>query len=217
VELRPRSVADFHAAVVAALLDLGVDVHLSSLPAEVPDPVRFDRDTVHAAYDRVAVQRWWRAALSVARVIERYRTPFGGKSSPVLLYWGGFDLSHTRFNGRRAPARAGADPIVGFGEDQENVAIGFWPGDARSPHAVLYAYLTPAPPGVETATVGPPAARWVAELGEFVLPWEELVAQPDPDATALEFFTGVYRAAADLAGWDRRALELPALPRTAVA
>ncbi len=163
------------------------------------------------------MQRWWRAALSVARVIERYRTPFGGESSPVLLYLGGFDLNHTRFNGRRAPARAAADPVTGLGEDQENLAVGFWPGSAQSPHAVLYAYLTPAPPGVETATVAPPGAHWVPQLGEFVLPWEALVAENDPDAVALEFFTSVYRSTANLAGWDRPALELPALPRTAVA
>ena len=217
VELRPRSVADFHAAVLDALRELGVDVLFSSLPSEIPDPVRFDQDTVHDAYDRAAVQRWWHAALSVARVIERFRTPFGGKSSPVLLYWGGFDLNHTRFNGRRAPARVGADPVLRLGEDQENLAVGFWPGNAQSPHAVLYAYLTPAPPGVETATVRPAAARWMPQLGEFVLPWESLVAETDPDAVALEFFTSVYRATTGLAGWDRAALELPVLPRTAVA
>ena len=103
--------------------------------------------------------------------------------------------------------------IQAFGEDQENFAIGFWPGNSASPHAVLYAYLSPAPAGVETIRPDPPPARWVPGLGEFVLPWNELLARTDPDAAALEFFSSTYARTTVLAGWDHAALELPRIPQ----
>lgn len=213
IDLIPRTVADFHAAVTTQLQALDVDVTYSTVPSELPDPVPFEQDTVHRAYDGVAARRWWPAMLSVGRVMNRFRTPFGGKRSPVLFYWGGFDLNHTRFSGRPAPPRPGAGVIQAFGEDQENFVIGFWPSNSASPHAVLYAYLSPAPAGVETIRPGSPPARWVPGLGEFVLPWDELLASTDPDAAALEFFTSTYARTTALAGWDRAALELPRIPQ----
>jgi len=126
-------------------------------------------DTADRAYDGAAVRRWWLAMLSIGRVMDRFRTPFGGKSSPVLFYWGGFDLNHTRFSGRPAPARPGSGVIQAFGEDQENFAA-----------------------GVETIRPDPQQAWRVPGAGEFVLPWEELLARTDPDAAALEFFTSTY-------------------------
>ncbi len=212
VELRPRSVADFYEAVMQALQALDVRVTFSTLPVELTGAIRFEQDTTHQSYDPTAVQQWWRAMLSVARVMDTFRTPFGGKSSPVLFYWGGCDLNHTRFSGRTAPPREGAGPVLRYGEDQENVAIGFWPGDATSPHAVLYGYISPAPDGVADLKISPEEASWVAPLGEFVLPWEALVASRDPDALALEFFTSVYEQTSALAGWDRSELELASVP-----
>jgi Family of unknown function (DUF5996) len=132
IDLIPRTVADFHAAVTTQLKALDVDVTYSTVPSELPDPVPFEQDTVHRAHDGAAAWRWWLAMLSVGRVMDRFRTPIGGKSSPVLFYWGGFDLNHTRFSGRPAPARPGAGVIQVFGEDQENFAIGFWPGNSVS-------------------------------------------------------------------------------------
>ena len=189
IDLVPRSVAEFHTAVTTQLRALGFDVTYSTVPSELPDPVPFEQDTADRAYDGAAARRWWLAMLAVGRVMDRFRTPFGGKSSPVLFYWGGFDLNHTRFSGRPAPARPGSGVIQAFGEDQENFAIGFWPGNSSSPHAVLYAYLSPAPAGVETMRPDPQQARWVPGAGEFVLPWDELLTRTDPDAAALEFFT----------------------------
>jgi hypothetical protein len=130
----------------------------------------------------------------------------------VLFYWGGFDLNHTRFSGSLAPARPGAGLIQALGEDQENFAIGFWPGNPASPHAVLYAYVSPAPDGVADLQITPAEATWVAPLGEFVLPWDDLVTSPDPAALALEFFTSAYRQTTALAGWDSSALELASVP-----
>jgi Family of unknown function (DUF5996) len=212
IDLIPRSVAEFHATVTTQLRALGIDVTYSTMPSERPDPVPFEQDTADRAYDGAAARRWWLAMLSVGRVMDRFRTPFGGKSSPVLFYWGGFDLNHTRFSGRPAPARPGAGVIQAFGEDQENFAVGFWPGNSASPHAVLYAYLSPAPAGVETIRPDPPQARWVPGAGEFVLPWDELLAAADPDVAALEFFTSTYARTTSLAGWDRSALELLRVP-----
>lgn len=142
--LAGRPVAQFYDDVVGALDELGVHVQLSTLPSEIEAPVRFEDDLVDRDYDPDAVRRWWQAMLSTERVITRYRSPFHGKSSPVLFYWGGFDLDHSRFSGRNlTPPTSG--PTREFGEDQENFAVGFWPGSAQSPEPVLYAYPSPAP------------------------------------------------------------------------
>ena len=205
--LEPRSVADFHERTLAALSELGIDVAINSTPSEVEDPIPFEQDSSHASYDADAVARWWRAMLAVERVIQRFRTGFGGKSSPVLFYWGGFDLNHTRFNGRPIDRAGESNPILRFGENEENFSIGFWPGSREQPNAVLYAYASPAPEGIAQAAVEPAAARFVEALGEFVLPYEVARALPDPDAAALSFFRSAYERSVALAGWDRSRLE----------
>jgi Family of unknown function (DUF5996) len=214
VALAPRSVASFHAEVMEALGSLGIEPQISSLPAELPDPVPFERDEQHSAYDGEAVQRWWRACLATERAMQRFRTPFHGKSSPVYFYWGGCDLSTTRFNGRPMSPPAGAGRIFEYAEDRENFAIGLWPGSREFPHAVLYAYLSPAPDGIAAATVEPAAARWEPALSEFVLLYEDARRAPSPDGAVQRFFQSAYEASAELAGWDRAALEghVPELP-----
>ena len=176
-----------------------------------PTPIAFEDDD-RAAYDAGAVERWWRALLAIERVIQRYRTPFSGKSSPVLFFWGGFDLAHARFSGRLAPPEPGTEPILAYGEDQENVAVGFWPGSREFPHPLLYAYAHPAPDGIADAPIAPAAARWEPSLGEFVLTYADALATGDPAAAIGTFFQSAYEHAARLAGWDRAALE-GAVPR----
>jgi hypothetical protein len=212
ITLEPRSVSDFYAAVMDALRKLGIDVAIKPMPSEVPNPTPFPEDTAHDAYDREAVGRWWQVMLSVDRVIQRFRTGYTGKSSPVLFYWGGFDLNHSRFNGKPLPQPPDADPIRGFGENEQNFAVGFWPGAREAPGAALYAYITPAPPGIDRVTVSPVAARYEPTMDEFVLPYGALRELPDPDTAALEFFRSVYEQSAALAGWDRAALEGPVPP-----
>lgn len=207
IELRPRSVADFFAEFTETLAELHLDVPISPLPSEVPDPIRFDKDTSHAAYDAAAVSAWWGAMVSVERVIQRFRTGFTGKSSPILLYWGGNDLNHSRYNGRPLPQPAAGGPIRGFAENEENFAVGFWPGNRQAPDAVLYAYVTPAPPGVAEIPVQPQEAMYLAAMGEFVLPYGAVRRAEDPDAFALRFFRSVYDACAPAAGWDTSSLE----------
>lgn len=216
IALEPKSVAAFHAEVMSELGGLGIEPRISTLPAELSDPIRFEDDD-RAAYDRDSVQCWWRAMLAIERVMQRYRTPFSGKSSGVLFFWGGFDLAHARFSGRPAPVEPGTDPILAFGEDQENVAIGFWPGGPEFPRPLLYAYAHPAPAGLAGAPVEPAAARWEPSLGEFVLTYDDARATGDPAAAVGTFFQSAYEHSARLAGWDRAALEgdvPPGLPST---
>jgi hypothetical protein len=209
LELAPQTVADFYAGFMEALSELGISVVINPLPSEISDPVPFTEDTAHGSYDAETIGRWWRAMLSVERVIERFRTGFTGKSSPVLFFWGGFDLNHTRFNGRSVPQPADLNPMMRFGENEENFSVGFWPGGRESPHAVLYAYHSPPPDGLAGVALRPPEASYMETVGEFILPYEVARQAEDPDATALEFFRSAYEGAAGLAGWDRPALEGP--------
>jgi hypothetical protein len=204
--LEPRSVAQFYELFMDTLRSLGIAPTISTLPSEVGNPIAFDRDTTHTAYDGAAVQRWWRILLATERVINRFRTPFHGKSSAVNFFWGGFDLNHTRFNGQAAPVSPTIDPINRYAENEANFSIGFWAGSARTP-ANFYAYITPAPEGVETATVQPEGAVWSTSLSEFILPYETARNAADPDEVILTFFQSAYEVCADMSGWDRAALE----------
>lgn len=207
LSLEPRAVADFYRLFMQMLRDLGINLTINTTPSEIPNPIPFEQDTAHASYDAVWVQRWWRVQLSVAQVIERYRTPFHGKSSPVNFFWGSFDLAETRFNGKPADPPNYGGTIMRYGEDAENFAIGFWPGSDQFPHAALYAYMYPAPAGTENARIRPRGAGWNPDLGEFVFPYEEARKAPDVGEAILEFFQSTYEANAALAGWDRATLE----------
>jgi hypothetical protein len=202
VALRPRPVADFYQDLTAALSELNIDVTISTAPAEVESGIPFERDTVHASYDGDAVRRWWRILLGVERIINRYRTGFGGKASPVLFYWGGFDLNHTRFNGHPTTPPAQGGRLTEYGEDEENFAVGFWPGSASFPHAAFYAYITPAPAGIEQATVLPEPARFEPTMQEFMLLYDDARQQTSPSQAIADFFHSAYAASTQLAGWD---------------
>jgi hypothetical protein len=211
--LLARPVAEFYKEYVAALDALGVSIEINPLPIEVPDPIPFDVDLTHDAYDPDAANRWWRIQSSTERVLQRWRSPFVGKSSPVNFYWGSFDLNATRFSGKPAPLPAGAPRYLQLAEDQENFACGFWPGNATLSGFVygepaFYAYIYPEPAAFKTAAVTPLGA-YDARLGQFVLPYDAARLAPDPDEAVLGFFTSAYAAAADAAGWDRAALEQP--------
>jgi hypothetical protein len=207
VPLDPRSVADFYQAFLAALAELGIQVRITTNPVEVENTIPFDQDRDHAAYDPEYVTRWWRILLQVNRLLEQYRTPFAGKSSPVLFWWGSFDLSETRFSGRPAPEREWPFRWMALGADQEQAAAGFWPGDSRLPEPAFFAYTFPEPPGCREATIQPDAAIFHPGLSEFILPYEAVRTSASPDQTILDFFQSTYDVNADLAGWDRRTLE----------
>jgi hypothetical protein len=214
IPLRPQSVAEFHAAVMAALEALGVPVRIRTMPTEIPEAIPFEQDDTHAAYDRDAAARFWRALLQADRVLRVFRARFVGKCSPVHFFWGSFDLAVTRFSGRPAPAHPGGVPhmpdwVAREAYSHEVSSVGFWPGTPAFPEAAFYAYGYPEPQGFRTAAVVPAAARFESGLGEFVLPYEAVRTSADPDATVLAFAQSTYEAVAIAGKWDRAALERP--------
>jgi hypothetical protein len=212
--LRPMTVAAFYGEVMSALAELGLDTRINATPNEVADPVRFDRDTVHKSYDADAAQRFWRVLLAAHEVMARFRTAFLGKVSPVHFFWGSFDLAVTRFSGRAAPCHPGGvpnlpDAIAREAYSHEVSSAGFWPGGGLGPvdFPAFYSYAYPAPEGFGAAKVKPAAAYFHDQLGEFILPYDAVRTSGEPDATLMDFLQSTYAAAADLAKWDRAALE----------
>src|SRR5665213_521157 len=207
--LMPRSVADFYAEFMAALHTLGIDVNLNTKPQQFKDPIPFEEDGGHAAYDPVYVSHWWRIMTRVGGVMEQYRSGFVGKSSPVQFYWGDFDLCVTRFSGKPAEPPKGANRRGRFTEAQENVTSGFWPGSEKLSKPAFYSYTYPVPPGFKTAPVRPAAARFDATLGEFALDYDDVRRSATPEKMILDFLQSTYEVGAKLAHWDRAALEKP--------
>ena len=204
-----RSVAEFYDEFMAMLESLGIQVTITTHPVEVDNQIPFDEDRVHADYDPVFVNRCWRILLGVTRLLERYRTPFVGKSSPVHFWWGSFDLATARFSGRPAPPREWPTRWMALGAEQEQALAGFWPGNERLAEPAFVAYTYPEPPGCRTAAIQPDAAYFHPELAEFILPYEKVRLAPDPDRLILDFYRSTYEIGATLAGWDRQALERP--------
>ena len=220
------SVADFLARTREAVEALGGAFAIHGRPNEVPDPVPFAEDRAERPYDREAVERFHRALLRIVPVMERFRTGFLGKVSPVHLFWGSFDLAVTRFSGRAAPPHPGGfpglpDAVTREAYSHEVSSAGFWPGGNGVEEATFYSYAYPAPEGFEERPVEPEAARWDADLGEFLLPYEAVRTSPDPEAALMRFLQTTYEAAADAGGWDRAALECeigrPRVPRAVPA
>jgi hypothetical protein len=207
VALEPKPVADFYREVVRALAELGINVRIWPMPVEVPVPIRFDEDRAHRSYDPAGIQRWWKVVVQTDAVLKEFRGRFLGKCSPVHFFWGSFDLAVTRFNGRRAPERPGADPITREAYSHEALSAGFWPGSGAMPDAAFYAYAAPEPAGYKTAQVGPPAAFYNADFNEFILKYEDMRTAASPRDTLLDFLQSTYEAGAVLANWDRQKLE----------
>jgi hypothetical protein len=215
--LEPMSVADFYETTMRTLADLGIEVNIYPEPVEIPDPIQpFPEDETHASYDPSAVHRFWRALVQADRVFKAFRARFIGKVSPVHFFWGAFDLAVTRFSGEDAPKHPGgvpncADWVMEEAYSKELSSAGFWPGTGLG-EAAFYSYAYPEPDGYRDRAVQPDAAYYLDDMGEFVLPYEAVRTADDPDATLLAFLQDTYEAAADLADWDRDALEGEATP-----
>jgi hypothetical protein len=205
--LAPRSVADFYQEFLNMLRAVGIEVKIWRMPVEIPDPIPFDQDRVHASYDPEYVRRFWQILVSVDRVFNEFRSRFIGKSSPVHFFWGSFDLAVTRFSGRRAPERPGADVITREAYSHEASSVGFWPGGGEIQGAAFYSYMAPEPPGFREAAVRPHDAFYHQKLGEFLLMYDDVRTAASPSAALLEFCQSTYEAGARLANWDRAALE----------
>jgi len=205
--LRNQSVADFYAEYKRSLAALGVTVDIWPVPVELKTPIPFAEDTQHATYDADAAHRFWRVLTRADQIFQLFSTKFIGKVSPVHFFWGSFDLAVTRFSGRVAPPRADADPITREAYSREVISAGFWPGNGGFGAAAFYCYAAPAPAGLDQAKIWPASAGYNAELGEFLLKYDDLRAEANPDAALMEFLESTYDAAAQLAKWDRASLE----------
>jgi hypothetical protein len=210
--LAGKSVADFYAAIMAALSELGIQIAIDEVPNELPDPIRFSLDHGHASYDPEAVRRFFQILVNVDSVFKQFRTGFLGKASPVHFFWGSFDLAVTRFSGRRAPRHPGGvphlpDEVACEAYSHEVSSAGFWPGSGAIDYPAFYSYAYPEPAGFRTTQVRPDAAFFSEALGEFILPYDAVRTAAAPDQALLEFLQSSYEAAAISAKWDRDALE----------
>jgi hypothetical protein len=203
-----RAVGSVTREVLEAVRELAGPVTIDPTPQETPWSTPLDEDDEHATYDRGHVATYLAAATSAAQVLAALRAPFRGRSTPVNAWWGSFDLAVNLFSGRPADPPSD-DFIMRNAMDAQEVAVGWWPGDARYARAAFYAYAHPAPEGFETATLAPAAARWEPALGEYVLDWEDVRAAPDPHQAGLEFARSAVRHACAVCAWD------PALAATA--
>jgi hypothetical protein len=207
IPLEPMSVADFYGRVMQMLKANDIEVKIWPMPQEVPDPIPFDKDRVHASYDRDAVQRFWTILQSVRCVFEEFRASFLGKCSPIHFFWGSFDLAVSRFSGRRAPQRPNVDRVTREAYSHEVSSVGFWPGGGPITGPAFYSYTSPEPAGFRERVVRPAGAHYDTQISEFILMYDEVRTAPDPDAALLAFAESTYEAGAALGKWDRNALE----------
>jgi hypothetical protein len=209
IELAPKSVADFYQEVMASLHSLDIDVKIHATPDEVANPIPFAEDRTHKSYDPEFAHRFWRILASVDCVFKEFRGRFIGKCSPVHFFWGSFDLAVTRFSGRRAPERPGADHMTREAYSHEVISAGFWPGGGEIKGPAFYAYAAPEPAGFKTRPVRPQAAFYHGGMSEFFLMYDDVRRAASPKLALMDFLQSAYDAAADLGKWERAALERP--------
>jgi len=208
LDLLPRTVAQFYGEFMSALRSLGIEVTIYAKPNEVPNPIPFAEDRLYHAYDAEAVHRFWRILVSCDAVFKQFRARFLGKNSPVQFFWGSFDLAVTRFSGRRAPERPGADRITREAYSHEVISAGWWPGGSGVEGPAFYCYAVPAPARLESSRVLPPSAFYHPELNEFILMYDDVRVAESPERLILDFLQSTYEAAAELAHWNRTELEM---------
>jgi hypothetical protein len=207
VPLRPQSVADFYNEFRGCLAALGVTVEIHPVPVEVPNPIPFEEDRTHASYDAEYAHRFWQILSTADRLFKVFSSNFLGKISPVHFFWGSFDLAVSRFSGRPAPPRANADPITREAYSHEVISAGFWPGNGGFGAPAFYCYAAPSPAGLDKEIVQPRATYFDTNLGEFLLKYDDVRTEALPGDALLEFLQSTYEAGANLAKWDRKALE----------
>jgi hypothetical protein len=210
IALRPQTVADFYREYMGVLAALGITVKLRPVPDEVTRAIPFSEDRVHASYDAGHVHRFFQMLVQADRVTKRFRGRFLGKSSPVHFFWGAGDLALTRFSGRRAPElKESQSPMMREAMSHEEISVGFWSGSDGVAEPAFYAYARPEPPDLAGSRIRPEAAYYSPDLADFILPYEAVRSAARPDEAVLDFYQSVYDTAADLARWDRAALDRP--------
>jgi hypothetical protein len=211
VRLESKPTAQFWREAIAAMAEIGLEVAIRPQPSEIPGAERLDRDETNRTYDPDYAHRFWRVLSLSEAVMTAFRGRFVGKSSPAHVFWGSCDLAVTRFSGREGPPHPGSpllpDHVTREAYSHEVSSAGFWPGGPMMEQAVFYAYAWPEPEGFREWPARPQGARYDPAMGEFLLPYEEVRASADPEATLTAFLQSTYEAAADLGRWDRAALE----------
>jgi hypothetical protein len=207
IPLSPRSVADFYGEFMAMLNSLAIEVKIWPMPMEIPNPIRFDQDRQHASYDPEYANRLWRILAIVENIFLEFRSTFIGKCSPVHFFWGSFDLAVTRFSGRRAPERPGADVITREAYSHEVISAGWWPGGGDIQNPAFYVYAAPEPAGFAEARVQPSKAFYHPQMHEFLLMYDDVRNAASPKADVLAFLQSTYDAGANLGNWNREELE----------
>jgi hypothetical protein len=215
IALEPKTVAQFYTEVMDRLRALHLETHIWTMPVELPDAIPFDQDITHASYEAEYVNRFWRILVQVDRLLNLFRSRFIGKVSPVHFFWGSFDMAVTRFSGRQAPPINSDSPNLGAwvmreAYSHEVSSCGFWPGNGGYGQAAFYCYAYPEPPGFGQAKIRQDATVYNPELGQFILPYDSIRQTKSPDDEIMRYLQDTYEAAADLARWDRSALERPA-------
>jgi hypothetical protein len=210
IALRPQTVADFYREYRDVLAGLGIVVNLWPVPVEIDHPIPFLEDRLHASYDSAHAHRFFRMLVQADRIMKRFQGRFLGKTSPVHFFWGAFDLALTRFSGRRGPEHKDTEWwVLREANSHEEISVGFWPGSGTVAEPAFYAYTRPEPPGLASTAIRPAAAYYSRELGDFILPYEVVRSASAPDEIVLDFYQSAYNAGADLARWDRAALDRP--------
>ncbi len=207
IALVPRTVADFYHEVMSTLGELGIEIKIWTTPVEIENPIPFEKDDVHASYDAEYANRFWRILVQSCKVLEEFRARFIGKVSPVHFFWGSFDLAVTRFSGRRAPEREGADPITREAYSHEVISHGFWPGAGPLQTPAYYSYTAPAPDDLSAQAIRPERAFYSKEMSEFVMKYDDVRQSESPEQDLMEFLQSTYEAGANLSKWDRESLE----------
>jgi hypothetical protein len=210
LRLAAKPVAHFYGEVRSALDSLGITSEIVARPNEVDPAIPFAEDYRHAAYDPDAARTFWQQVMQAYRVMLNFRASFVGKVSPVHFFWGALDLACSRFSGRRAPKHPGGainlpDFVTVEGYSHQLSSCGFWPGGGKE--GAFYSYAYPEPKGFAEYRVEPTAAHYSADFKEFLLPYEAVRTDTDPDNAVAQFLQTTYEAAAELGGWDRAALE----------
>jgi len=216
LKLKPQTVKDFYKEFTQSLAELGIRIKINTTPSEITNPIPFPKDTIHKKYDKKTVTTWWQLQLEISLILDQFRMNFRGKSSPVLFYWGSFDLNTTRFSGKKLPDKVDWPKRYSFmryAENEENFAAGFWPGDERFPYPAFYSYIYPAPKGCESINTGPEFSYFNNKLSECIFPYEEVRKAKNPEKEILQFYETTYREFAKLAKWDINELKTVVPPK----
>lgn len=212
IPLDQGSVSNFYIELFKVIKDLNVDCTIHAKPNEVDPAIPFLEDTKPRNYNPEQMHLLWQAFVQVHKVFSEFRSRFKGKSSPVHLFWGAFDIAVTRFSGKEAPEHPGGMPNIPLPVMQEAYSdevssAGFWPGGESFPQPSFYSYCYPTPGEFGKQEVLPKSAFYSQEMGEFFLPYDAVQSSSNPELTLMDFLQTTYEAAAKTGKWDMKAFE----------